>query len=179
MSKREPFKVVTADPAWRFGDALPGKARGAGRNYMTMTVDEICAMDLPPIADDAFLFLWRVSAMVEEGYRVGRAWGFEPKTEIVWQKLTKNLKPWFGMGRIVRASHETCIVFTRGKPKPLVKNIRSRFSAVVPVGANGRYLHSAKPDSFGDLVELLAPGPYVELFARRARPGWHCVGDIR
>jgi N6-adenosine-specific RNA methylase IME4 len=32
--------------------------------------------------------------------------------------------------------------------------------------------HSAKPDAFGDLVEQVSPGPYVELFCRRPRLGW-------
>ena len=111
-----------------------------------------------------------MSSQVEEAYRVVRAWGFVPKSEIVWEKLTSSGKPWFGMGRYVRASHETCIVAVRGRVQPLVRNIRSRFSA-----PGGR--HSEKPEVFYDLVERLAPGPYVELFARRQRPGWTCLGD--
>ena len=167
----EPFRVVCADPAWKFGDKLPGKSRGAERNYRVMTTEDICRIALPPIADDALLFLWRVSSMVEDAYRVMRAWGFEPKTEIVWEKLTKNGLPWFGMGRIVRASHETCIVGKRGRPTVLSKSIRSRFSAKVE-------RHSAKPECFyTDVVEKLAVGPYVELFSRGARDGWTCIGD--
>jgi N6-adenosine-specific RNA methylase IME4 len=37
--------------------------------------------------------------------------------------------------------------------------------------------HSAKPDAFYDLVEAVSPGPYLELFARRARFGWSYWGD--
>jgi N6-adenosine-specific RNA methylase IME4 len=37
--------------------------------------------------------------------------------------------------------------------------------------------HSAKPDAFLDLVEQVSPGPYVELFARRARFGWDYWGN--
>lgn len=98
--------------------------------------------------------------------------------------------PWFGMGRHVRASHETAIVAVRGKPKPISRSVRSRFSAPVPLrgaplitaetrGAwrTGLVAHSAKPEAFYDLVETLAAGPYVELFARRQRPGWTCLGD--
>jgi N6-adenosine-specific RNA methylase IME4 len=175
----EPFKVLVADPAWRFGDRLPGKKRGAGKNYKTMSIAEIKAMEIPAMADDSILFLWRVSAMVEEAYQVVRAWGFVPKSEIVWQKLTKKLRPWMGMGRIVRAAHETCIIATKGSPKPLVRNIRSRFAAAVPVDARGRYIHSAKPEEFFDLVEQLARGPHVEIFSRRRRAGWTNLGDIR
>jgi N6-adenosine-specific RNA methylase IME4 len=165
-----PFRVVVADPPWAFGDKLPGKTRGAERQYRTMSVERICDMQLPPVADDAFLFLWRVAAMVEEAYLVCRHWGFVPKTEFVWEKLTVTGKPWFGMGRILRASHEICIIATRGRPRPLIRNVRSRFAA--PVGR-----HSQKPEAFFDLVEKLDAGPYLELFARRQRPGWTCLGD--
>jgi N6-adenosine-specific RNA methylase IME4 len=37
--------------------------------------------------------------------------------------------------------------------------------------------HSAKPEAFIDLVEQVSPGPYVELFARRARFGWDYWGN--
>jgi len=40
-----------------------------------------------------------------------------------------------------------------------------------------RGAHSAKPDAFLDIVEQVSPGPYVELFARRARFGWDYWGD--
>jgi N6-adenosine-specific RNA methylase IME4 len=39
-----------------------------------------------------------------------------------------------------------------------------------------RGAHSAKPDAFGDLVEQVSPGPYVELFCRRPRLGWDSWG---
>jgi N6-adenosine-specific RNA methylase IME4 len=164
------FRAICADPPWKFGDKLPGVSRGAEKNYPVMTVDELCAFPIPPMATDAYLFLWRVSSMVEEAYRVGRAWGFVPKSEIVWEKLTSGGLPWFGMGRHVRASHETAILFVRGKPKPQSRSVRSRFAA--PVGR-----HSEKPEAFYDLVEKLATGPYVELFARRQRSGWTCLGN--
>jgi N6-adenosine-specific RNA methylase IME4 len=37
--------------------------------------------------------------------------------------------------------------------------------------------HSRKPDAFIDMVEQASPGPYVEMFARRARFGWDYWGD--
>ena len=167
-----PFACVVADPPWRFGDKLPGPGRGAAKHYGTLSVDQLCAFELPPLAPDSYLFLWRVSAMVEEAYRVVRAWGFTPKTEIVWLKRTATGKRWFGMGRTVRAEHETVIVAARGRPATRSKSIRSTFAA-----AAERRAHSAKPEAFFDLVESLCDGPRLELFARRVRPGWTCVGN--
>jgi|HubBroStandDraft_2_1064218.scaffolds.fasta_scaffold12713_5 N6-adenosine-specific RNA methylase IME4 len=164
------FRVLVADPPWSFGDKLPGASRGAEKNYRVLTLKDIEAFPLPPMADDSLLLLWRVSSQVEEAYRVVRAWGFEPKSEIVWRKLTPSGKAHFGMGRYVRAAHESCIVARRGRFKPRSRSVRSVFEAAT--GA-----HSQKPDEFYDLVEELAEGPYVELFARRARIGWCQFGD--
>jgi N6-adenosine-specific RNA methylase IME4 len=136
-----------------------------------MTLADIQTFPLPSIADDALLFLWRVASQVEEAYSVVRAWGFVPKTEIVWLKQTSTGKRWFGMGRVVRAEHETCIVAKRGKPEVLCKNIRSTFEAPYT-------RHSGKPELFyTEIVEKLSPGPYLEVFARSRRLGWDAIGD--
>jgi hypothetical protein len=37
--------------------------------------------------------------------------------------------------------------------------------------------HSRKPDALYDLIEQCSPGPYLELFARYARPGWTQWGN--
>lgn len=179
------FKVIVADPPWAFGDPLPGDARGAQKHYRTMSdasvvrywsllTEERMGEDRPDDVDlaepDSVLFLWRPAAFAEQGIIVAKAWGFEPKTEMVWIKRTKHGKLHFGMGRTVRASHETCIIATRGRPVRSSASVRSVFEA-----KTGR--HSEKPDEFYALVEELFPGPYLELFARRPRSGWHCAGD--
>jgi N6-adenosine-specific RNA methylase IME4 len=163
-------RVLCADPPWQFGDKLPGPGRGAEKHYPCMPVEALESFPLPPLATDAVLFLWRVASMQDEALRVMKAWGFKLKTEIVWKKLTKTGKRHFGMGRIVRAEHEVCLVGTRGRPECLLHNVRSTFEAQV-----GR--HSAKPEVFYDIVESLYAGPYVELFARRERAGWTCLGN--
>jgi N6-adenosine-specific RNA methylase IME4 len=190
-----PYAVLEADPPWLFRDSLPGDGRGAEKHYRCLTVDEIKAFPLPPLAENAVLFLWRVAAMQDEALDVVRAWGFKPKSEIVWEKTTNRAgvtvdvvrahellaaaglghlhvtgRPHFGMGRTVRGSHETCIVAPRGRWEPKSHSVRSRFDA--PVGR-----HSEKPERFYDLIEELAEGPYARLFARSHRPGWASFGN--
>jgi len=173
-----PYSCLIVDPPWKPGDSLPGKKRGAAKNYACLTTAEIMRFPLPKLSDDAILFLWRLSSMPQDALDVVRAWGFIPKSEMVWEKLTKTGKPWFGMGRFVRASHETCIVATRGRFKVASKSVRSRFSARVPVGKDGKYLHSAKPEEFFALVEqLVGDGQKIEMFARKRRPGWCARGN--
>lgn len=309
FAKIAEYSCIVADPPWAFGDKLPGKTRGAVKNYTVMSVDGICALGrwrgseplddkTPPflamcgkrfaIADDCLLFLWRVSSQVEEAYSVCRAWGFVPKSEIVWLKTTgakskgaprdprtpfvrgsdtseaaaesvadsveamralvfeaicasgehgrtcdaierrmamlhqtasarvrdlalmgvikdsgKRRKTrsgrlavvWvkaplgsgqqppakishaaqklvFGMGRYVRNCHESCIIAARGKAASIVQSHSVRSVFYAPVRE-----HSQKPEEFFRLVEELAPGPRLELFAREPRPGWTTAGD--
>lgn len=196
LDSRQPFHVMTADPAWLFDDKLPGPGRGAGKNYREQYIDDIInrrdfSFEWPLLADDCILFLWRVSSQVEEAYRVVRGWDFTPKSEIVWNKFTKKGKKWMGMGRTGRQAHETCIVATRGRASLIMKDlgVRSTFDAKVPVYESnhpkvlagkvkaGSYIHSGKPEEFRDLVSRMVKGPYVELFGRRTRPGWDVRGD--
>lgn len=91
----------------------------------------------------------------------------------------------FGMGRTVRAAHETAIIArpVNGRaPERLNSDVRSTFAAPMLIdvdallpeseGRRGALVHSAKPDAFFRLVERLYPGPHVELFSRRTRAGW-------
>lgn len=110
--------------------------------------------------------------MQREALELGHAWGFgQPKTELVWRKITKTGKEHFGMGRTLRASHETCLVFRRGKSAPENLSVRSVFAGYVRA-------HSQKPNEFYDIVEKLYPSARkIEMFARTVRPGWEQYGN--
>lgn len=168
------YRLIAADPPWKFGDKLPGRARGASKHYPCMPWTEICDFELPPVSDDALLFLWRVASMQQEALDVAHAWGFKPKSELVWVKTTKTGKRHFGMGRYTRQCHETCIIATRGNGLGLIKSrsIRSVFEA--PVGR-----HSEKPEAFFEIIRELCGDDVkrAELFARKTRPGWDCFGN--
>ncbi len=115
-----PYRIIVADPPWRFGDRLPGPKRGAAKHYDVMALPDIEA-HLPLLVQarevtltaDAVLFMWRVAAMVPEAYRVVEAWGFEAKSEIVWSKQPRSGGRAFGMGHYVRMAHEACIIARR------------------------------------------------------------------
>ena len=162
------FNVLVADPPWKFSDGT--RRGGAEKHYPCLRAWEIQRFPLPPISDNAYLFLWRVASMPQEALDVVKAWGFVPKTELVWRKQTSTGKRHFGMGHHLRAEHETCIVATRGQPGPKSRSIRTVFDA--PIGR-----HSEKPDAFYELVENFHAGPYAEMFARRTRAGWQHFGN--
>lgn len=167
----ERARLLMADPPWKFGDALPGPTRGASKQYPCMNVRQLCAFQLPPLAPDCLLLMWRVAAMQSEAILVLHAWGFQLRSELVWVKQTTTGKRHFGMGHYVRASHETCLIGVRGSVQVADRSVRSVFEA--PVAR-----HSQKPDAIYDIAERLVPGgPWVELFARRRRPGWMQHGN--
>ena len=142
-----------------------------------MAVEQIAALPVADFADPhgCHLFLWVTPELYRlgEGVRVARAWGFEPVDELIWEK------PNIGMGRFPRHVHEPLLIARSGKlPFGGPRNVRSvqRWSQRRARG-NGGKVHSAKPDAALDLIEQVSPGPYLELFARRARFGWEYAGD--
>jgi N6-adenosine-specific RNA methylase IME4 len=176
------FPCIAVDYPWKFNDQLPGASRGASKRYDTIahaereaTLAEYWA--LVRAQRNACMFFWRVAAMQREAFDIIDSLGFEVKSELVWEKKTKTGKDHFGMGWYARMAHETCLICTRGRVTVLNHSTRSRFSAPCPVDERGRVIHSAKPDRFFEIVEQLVPGPRLELFARKQRPEWTCLGN--
>jgi N6-adenosine-specific RNA methylase IME4 len=143
-----------------------------------MPTSEICAAG--PLVqslskDDAFLFLWAPHALVLDGTatKVARAWGFEPKQEIVWIKTTLDgKKPRIGGGHYTRLCTEPLLLCRRGRAKVVRKDVPNVIFA--PRGA-----HSAKPDESYQLIEKLTGATrFLELYARRQfSPKWTAWGD--
>lgn len=162
---------------WRDGGVFKKTRSYTGKQglgYPTMPLDDICALPVADLADeDAHLYLWIPDAFLIAGVgqRIIEAWGFKPARLLVWHKRN------FGLGTFPRPQHETIICAKRGSLAYAVKNAGSvhnwRLSYEPRVGKR----HSEKPEGFLDLIEQASPGPYLELFARRARFGWDYWGD--
>ena len=159
------FRVIYADPPWKYGNsgmAMDGYGP-AEAQYPTMSVAELCALDIKGIAaDDAVLFLWVTSPMLEQAFPIIRAWGFTYKTSFVWDKVNHN----FGHYNSVR--HEFLLIATRGSCTPEATTL---LDSVQTIERPGR--HSEKPEEFRQIIETLYPsGRRVELFARTKADGW-------
>lgn len=179
------YGTIFADPPWAFrtfgGDnATPH--RSAEDHYSTMSLQQLRALPVADIAaKDAALFMWVVDSHLDEALALGRAWGFEFKTiAFVWAKTVQIPKQVtlfgemtdfrIGMGYWTRKQVEVCLLFTRGRPKRLAKDVRQIIAAP-------RREHSRKPDEIHDRVQRLVGGPYLELFARAPRAGWTVWGN--
>jgi N6-adenosine-specific RNA methylase IME4 len=179
----ETFPVIAADPAWEFKVySGKGKQRSAERHYDTDSLDGIklfAAKYISPLlAANSTLLLWGVWPELPGALEVIKAAGAEYKTvAFVWVKITKNAEAialngdglHWGMGYHTRANSEFVLLATRGSPQRMAKDVHQIVLAAV--GA-----HSEKPDEIYARIEQLFNGPYLELFARKPRPGWTTWG---
>ncbi len=167
------FSVIYADPPWKYKDKNANGNRGAAFKYPVMTLTELRAIDLISIAaPDCALFLWTTSPMMPHAIDLGLHWGFEYKTvAFSWAKRNrKKNTPFFGLGHWTRSNVEMVLLFVRGKPKRIGKDVEQFLWSPVR-------RHSEKPAAIRDRINrLLGDVPRIELFARHDIPGWHRWG---
>jgi N6-adenosine-specific RNA methylase IME4 len=168
------YRIFYADPPWSYGNSgVIGPTDNYGhvhRHYPSMSIAELCAMG-PAVRDmaedNAVLFMWVTSPLLEECFDVIRAWGFKYKTSFVWDKVRHN----FGHYNSVR--HELLLVCTRGSCTP--DNPRL-YDSVQTIERSDT--HSEKPGEFRDMIEeLYEYGGRIELFARVNTDGWEAWGN--
>lgn len=169
------YRVWYADPPWQYGNAgviNESDAYGrAARHYPTMSIEELCAMGSEiktRCNDNAVLFMWVTSPLLEECFDVIRAWGFKYKTSFVWDKVKHN----FGHYNSVR--HEFLLICTRGSCTPDEKTL---YDSVLSIEKSGK--HSEKPEEFRRIIDdLYRWGDRIELFARTSTTdGWDTWGN--
>lgn len=168
------YRVWYADPPWAYGNSgVIGDSDNYGRaerHYPTMSIDELCQMG-PEIKDacedDAVLFLWVTSPLLEECFPVIRAWGFKYKTSFVWDKVGHN----YGHYNSVR--HELLLICTKGSCTPDNKTL---YDSVVSIEKST--IHSQKPEEFREMIDSLYTwGNRIELFSRSDANGWDRWGN--
>lgn len=182
------YRTIVADPPWPY--ACDGKSNGLGATkehrpnswdgvsagpgskarYGSMSIEDLCVMSVPS-DKNAHLYLWTTNAFMVEAHQIARAWGFKPKTILTWVKMKANGTPSMKTGYWYRSATEHVLFAVRG-------SLRLTDKACVPTAFLGpRLAHSVKPDSFFQTVERVSPGPYLEMFARKRRPGWDAFGN--
>ena len=112
------FKTILADPPWQFqnrtGKVAPEHKRL--NRYPTMKLEEIKALPVAEVADEnSHLYLWVPNALLIEGLSVMEAWGFQYKTNIVWEKIRNDGGPdGRGVGFYFRNVTELLLFGVRG-----------------------------------------------------------------
>lgn len=171
------YKTIYADPPWQFqnrtGKVAPEHKRLT--RYETMTLDEIKQLPVADAADDkCHLYLWVPNALLPEGLEVMKAWGFDYKTNIIWEKVRKDGMPdGRGVGFYFRNVTEILLFGIKGDKNRTLDPGRTQVNLVRSMKRE----HSRKPDEFISLIESCSPAPYLEMFARGTRPDWDMWGD--
>jgi N6-adenosine-specific RNA methylase IME4 len=168
------YRTIVADPPWDYSDTSFREGAGHGQKYSNkplpyavMTLADIAALPVRDLAaEDALLFLWTTSRYLPDSFQVVEAWGFRYVQMLVWVKpgpmpLAMPFAP---------PATEFLLGCKRGKPSR--KGAFPSSAVTVPQGR-----HSEKPEAFIDYIESVGEPPYLELFARRQRLGWHTWGN--
>ena len=163
------WPVILVDPPWDYEISAPGRENShPAQHYAVMSPAEIRALPVADLAaESCVLFLWTTAPCLEQAFEVIRGWGFEYKSNLVWDKEI------IGMGHWVRGQHEHLLVASKGSP-PLPPTE----SVPASVFRERRREHSRKPEASYRIIEAMYPAlRKIELFARSTREGWAAWGN--
>lgn len=158
------YRTIVVDPPWRYGNQA-GRQRPDYADR-TMGLEEVKRFDVGRWVPEepCHLYLWVTDGYAGRAGEVLDAWGFSAKVFLVWVKNR------MGLGNYFRHQHELCVFATRGQLRLRRRDVPTVFYAKVT-------RHSEKPAAFYALVEACSPGPYLDVFGRKLRPGWDVFGD--
>ncbi len=180
------FRTIILDCPWPY-DRKAGQGV-ADKQYSLMTWRDLHA--LRPLihavaARDCAIFLWVTAPLLMEQSDVVRVWGLRYITKaFCWVKTHRDGAIFFGIGSYTASNTEDVWLLSNGTPKrracdvsQVVPTLEGAFSAggdavIAPMGR-----HSKKPEEVQDRIERLCDGPYLEVFARRQRDNWTCIGN--
>ena len=161
-----PFDLIYADPPWPYTN----KADTDGRvedEYELMSLEGIKALDVPT-AKDAVLYMWTTAPHARRAFEVIDAWGFEYKTQGVWDKAHP-----MGIGYWLGNEHELLYIATKGDYSP--PDPSDKHGSIF---TEKKRKHSQKPDCVRTYLEQAHPDARkLEMFARDGKVGWELWGD--
>jgi N6-adenosine-specific RNA methylase IME4 len=168
------YRILYVDPPWKYVGLNQADEYGHAERYYDCLSDEQLIAYKPDgkrgvkeMADNnSVLFMWVTSPLLERCFPIIRAWGFSYKSSFVWDKIKHN------MGHYNSVRHEFLLIATKGSCTPDVKKL---YDSVVSIK---RTEHSRKPKQFRDMIEKMYDhGRKLQLFSRKAAPGWDMVGN--
>lgn len=159
-------QTIVIDPPWNKLDEGDVDQMGRGQpTYEMVKYEDLLKLKINERAEkSAHLYLWITNRSLPKGFPLLEAWGFRYIVCLTW------CKPSFGIGNYFRGQTEHILFGVRGSLPLLRQDVGTCFNW------NRAKDHSSKPEEFYDLIETCSPGPWMDLYARRKRPGWICWG---
>lgn len=192
------YSLIYADPPWSYGN---NASNGAARDhYDTMKLIDLKRLPVWALAaENAVLAMWYTGTHNREAIELAEAWGFTVRTMkgFTWVKLNAlaemhinkalaagevedfydfldllNGQTRMNGGNHTRANTEDLLIATRGV------GLERRDAGVKQVIYSPLGEHSEKPaEARRRLERLYGEVPRIELFSRRAAPGWDHWGN--
>src|SRR4051812_20056278 len=106
------YRTIVADPPWPYPEGWPVSSSPTAQNamaakragtvfepsrrtamkYAQMSVDEIAALPVQSVADDAaHLYLWTTNRYLFDARAIAEAWGFRFSQLLVWAKTPQGI----------------------------------------------------------------------------------------
>jgi len=175
MEEVTKFHCVVADPPWEYKGGFNGWGKRRALPYQSLCLDDLKGLPVASLIEkEGYLFLWTTNRWLERAFEVVRAWQCVPRQTLTWCKARGQK----GLGGMFATNTEFIIIgqkIREGTHAHGSRTARERVGSSWFEWPQGK--HSQKPEEFQDVVEIVCPGPYLELFARRKREGWSVWGD--
>jgi N6-adenosine-specific RNA methylase IME4 len=166
------FSTIFLDPPWPY-ERTYGQGI-AEAEYEVMEWYDLAALGSllhPVMAPNCAVLVWVTAPLLIETTDALRAWRMRYITKaFTWVKTYADGGIYVGLGSHSRGNTEDVWLLSNGTPKRQAADV----SQVVMARAME---HSRKPDEPYRRAERLYPGPRLEVFARRPRPGWVTLGN--
>jgi N6-adenosine-specific RNA methylase IME4 len=127
---------------------------------------------------DCAIFCWAVHPKLNEFWKcaaalINKKHEFRYATcAFTWIKTNKDGSNFKGIGNYTGSNSEPCYLLVRGSMPPVEKLVDSTIM-------HPKMKHSQKPEEMQNRVERMYPAvtySHCEIFARRVRSGWSCIG---
>ena len=170
------YNVIVMDPPWpytsrRMMQDNGKKAAGIDDEYSIMSIADMANLPMQNIcADNCLLYMWVTGPKLQEAFKLIDAWGFKYSTvAYVWNKRVPN------PGFYSMSQCEYVLVAKKGRAPERKQGVNTR-----QYYEETRTVHSRKPEAIQDMIDVqfdMTNVKKVEIFARRYRKGWDCVGN--
>lgn len=163
------YQTIVIDPPWPM-EKIEREERPHQRkhlDYPVMSLESIGALPIETLAASTgcHVYLWTTQKFLPACFPLFEQWGVKYECLLTWVKNV-GFTPFSFM---YSTEH---VVFGRvGHLKLLKLGKRLDFNAKVT-------RHSEKPDAFYKLVNIVSPGPKLDIFARKRREGWKSYGHL-
>ena len=177
------YRTILMDPPWPKAQGGGRIRRGADRHYRLMRLRDIMALPVRDLADPAgcHLWMWAIGNQLDDAIDALRAYGARLINCRPWVKADPVGETWrpqrIGIGQYLGSDAEFLLFGRFGPPMPYRTHQGRRIRPRQTLYGPRTRTHSQKPAQSRPDIELVSPGPYIELFARDPQPGWDCWGE--